>query len=249
MANPVLKEGVFNSGFGDLETNHSMSINGTILKTCMLGLFTALTFAYTWYLQMAGFADKVFILRNVGTWGGLILALFICFGPKNRFLAITTPLYAMCEGLFLGSYSALLNTYYPGIASQAAVGTMFALFSMFVLYKFKIIKCSQLFRSVIATSTLAIFLVYLLQIVMVFIFHTSIPAIFTSSPIGIAFSAVVVLIASFNLILDFDFVEKFSGRVPSYYEWYGGFALLVTIIWLYIEILNLLAKIANRNNG
>lgn len=248
MSNPVLKEEVFRSGFGELEANHSMSVNGTMLKTCLLGLFMALTFAYTWYLQISGFADKVFILRNVGTWGGLLIALFICFGPKNGFLAITVPLYAMCEGLFLGSYSAMLNSYYPGIASQAAIGTMFALFSMFILYKFRIIKCTQLFRSVIATSTFAIFLLYILQVVLVFIFHTSIPAIFTSSPIGIAFSIGIVLLASFNLILDFDFVERFSGRVPSYFEWYGGFSLLVTIIWLYIEILNLLAKIANRNN-
>lgn len=248
MSNPVLKEGVFHSDFGELEANHAMSINGTILKTCMLGLFTALTFAYTWYLQISGFADKVFILRNVGTWGGLILALFICFGPKNRFLAITVPLYAMCEGLFLGSYSALLNTYYPGIASQAAIGTMFALFSMFILYKTRIIKCTSLFRSVIINATFAIAGIYILQIILTYLFHTSIPGIFTSSPIGIAFSIGVVLVASFNLILDFDFVERFSGSVPSYFEWYGGFSLLVTIIWLYIEILNLLAKIASRNN-
>lgn len=248
MANPVLGERSFKSTFDNgLELEHVMTINGTIIKTCMLGLFLALTFAYTWYLQLAGFADKVAILRNVGTFGGLILCLIICFAPKNKMLAITTPLYAMCEGLFLGSYSALLNQYFPGIASQAAMGTVFALFGMFLLYKTKVIKCTDKFRMVIFNSTLAVFGIYMLQLILSF-FHISIPGLFSNSLLGIGFSVVVVAIASFNLIVDFAFIEKFAGNVDKYFEWYGGFALMVTIVWLYIEILNLLAKIQSRNN-
>lgn len=248
MSNPVLGEKSFGNVSFDtsLENGHVMTANGTIIKTCLLGLFMAITFAYTWYLQITGFADKVALLRNIGTAGGFILVLIICFAPKNKFLAITTPLYAMCQGLFLGSYSALANHYFPGVVSQAAMGTIFALFGMFILYKSKIIKCNDTFRMVIYNSTFAIFGIYLLQFILGF-FHISIPGIFSNSPIGILFSIAAVAIASFNLILDFDFIERFNGKVASYFEWYGGFALLVTIIWLYIEILNLLMKIQSRN--
>lgn len=248
MSNPVLGERSFRSSFDtSLEGSHAMTVNGTIIKTCFLGLFMALTFAYTWYLQIAGFADKVAILRMAGTIGGLVLVLFISFGPKNRFLAITTPLYAMCQGLFLGSYSALVNQYFPGVVSQAAIGTILALFGMFALYKSKIIKCTDTFKMVIINSTFVIFCIYLLQFVLSF-FHITIPGIFSNSLVGIGFSIVVVAIASFNLIVDFDFVERYAGQVESYFEWYGGFALLVTILWMYIEILNLLMKIQSRNS-
>lgn len=248
MSNPVLQERVLNSSsFNSLENESSMTINGTIIKTCMLGIFLALTFAYTWYLQLAGFADKVAILRMVGTWGGLVLGLFICFGPKNKFLAITTSLYAMCEGLFLGSYSALLNNAFPGIVSQAAMGTIFALFGMFILYKTKLVKCTDKFRMVIFNSTLALAGIYFLQIILN-LFHHSIPQIFSNSPIGIGFSVICVAVASFNLIVDFDTVEQFQGRVSKDYEWFFGFSLMVTIVWMYVEILQLLAKLQSRNN-
>lgn len=245
MSNPVLSDKSFGYVSDTLESSRTMSVNGTIAKTCLLSLFLALTFAYTWYLQLAGFADKVAILRTVGIFGGFILALVICFAPKNRFLIITTPLYAMCEGLFLGSISALFNQYYPGIASQAAIGTIFTLFGMFFLYKFNIVKCSDKFRMVIFNSTLAVAGIYILQLILGF-FNITIPGLFSNGLVGIAFSVVVVAIASFNLIVDFDFIERFEGKVPSYFEWYGGFSLLVTIVWLYIEILNLLAKMQSR---
>ena len=248
MSNPVLKEGVLkSSSFNTLDGEKAMTINGTILKTCMLGLFTSSTFAYTWYLIVTGFADKAMALSTFGAIAGFILCLIICFAPKNKFLIITTPIYAMCEGLFLGYISALANKYYPGVASQAAIGTLFAIFGMFLSYTTKIVKCTDTFRMVIFNSTLAIAGIYLLQIILSF-FHINIPAIFSNSPIGIAFSLVIIAIASFNLIVDFDNIERFAGVANKHCEWYFGFSLLVTIIWLYIEILNLLMKIASRNN-
>lgn len=248
MSNPALGERSFQTAFNDeLGSGHVMTVNGTIIKTCVLGLLMALTFAYTWSLILTGFADKAILLSRAGMFGGLILGIIICFAPKNKFLMITTPLYAMCEGLFLGFISAIANKYYPGVAPQAAMGTMFALFGMFFLYKTKLVKCTDTFRMVVVNSTFAIFGIYLLQLILSF-FHITIPGIFSSSPIGIAFSIIVVAIASFNLVLDFDFIEKFSDKVPKYFEWYGGFALLVTIVWLYIEILNLLMKLSSRNN-
>jgi len=248
MPNPTFGDRMLKSSSVDsLETQHVMTINGTILKTCVLGLFTALTFVYSWGLLLSGYADKAILLYHGGLFGGLILALIICFAPKNQSLIITTPLYAMCEGLMLGYISALINKIYPGVASQAAIGTMFALFGMFFLYKTKLVRATETFKMVILNSTFAIFCIYMLQLILSF-FHISIPAIFSNSPIGIGFSLVVVAVASFNLIIDFDNIEKFSGQFNKNYEWYFGFSLLVTIIWMYIEILNLLAKISSRNN-
>lgn len=247
MANPTIKESILKSSFNSLDDNQqSMTINGTILKTCLLGVLMSITFAYTWYLQLTGFSDKGTMLYYGGIFGGLILALFICFGPKNKFLTITTSLYALCEGLVLGYISALANKIYPGVASQAVLGTIFALFGMFFLYKTGMVKATQKFRMIIANSTLAILGIYLLQFILGF-FNIVIPQIFSNSPIGIGFSVIVVAIATFNLIMDFDNIEKFSNNAAKYYEWYFGFSLLVTIIWMYIEILNLLMKLQSRN--
>lgn len=247
MSNPALNEKILKSAFDlDLE-NNSMTINGTILKTCFLGLLMAITFSYNWSLILSGFVDKAILLSKFGIAGGIVLILIICFGPKNKSLILTTPLYAMCEGLVLGFISAVANTIYPGVASQAAIGTFFALFGMFILYKTNLVRATQNFRMVIFNSTFAILGIYLLQFILQF-FHIQIPAIFSNSPIGIGFSIVVVAIATFNLIVDFDNIERFSGQVNKNYEWYFGFSLMVTIIWMYIEILNLLMKLQSRNN-
>ncbi len=247
MANPTLNERVLKSAIPLEESSHTMTTNGTILKTCVLGLFTALTFAYCWNLILTGYADKAIILSKFGMWGGLALAILIIFAPKNNFLIVTTPLYAMCEGLTLGFISALANKYYPGVASQAAIGTLFALFGMFILYKSKIVKCTEKFRMIIFNATFAILGIYILQFILGW-FHVSIPGIFSNSIVGIVFSIGVIAVATFNLIVDFDNIEQFSGKAAKHYEWYFGFSMLVTIIWMYIEILNLLMKLQSRNN-
>ncbi|MGN0032143.1 MAG: Bax inhibitor-1/YccA family protein [Candidatus Gastranaerophilaceae bacterium] len=246
MANPVLGEKTFTPSL-DLENNVPMTINGTILKTCFLGLLTAVTFIYNWGLILSGFSDKATMLSQVGIFGGLGLVLFICFAPKNKFLMITTSLYALCEGLVLGYMSAIANKFYPGVASQAAMGTILALFGMFFLYKTGVVKPTEKFKMIIFNSTFAIFLIYVAQMILGF-FHITIPGIFSNSPIGIAFSVIVVAIASLNLILDFDLIASFAGRVEKHFEWYCGFSLLVTIIWMYIEILRLLMKLQSRNS-
>lgn len=247
MSNPILREAVLkSSSFNTLETENAMTINGTILKTCLLGTLVMSTFAYNWYLILSGFMDKAALLSKFGFVAGIILCLIVCFAPKNKFLTLTTSLYALCEGLILGYISAICNKIYPGVASQAAIGTFFALFGMFFLYKTKIVKCSDKFKMVIFNSTLAIAGIYLLQIILS-LFHISIPLIFSNGPIGIGFSIAVVAIASFNLIVDFDNIERFSGQAEKCYEWFFGFSLMVTIIWMYIEILNLLMKLQSRN--
>jgi uncharacterized YccA/Bax inhibitor family protein len=247
MANPTLGERVLNKDLScGASIDRLMTISGTIGKTCLLGLLMAITFAYNWSLLLAGQTDKAVMLSHFGIFAGIVLALFILFGPKNKFLSITTSLYAMCEGLTLGYISALVNQYYPGVASQAAIGTIFALFGMFFLYKTNIVKCTDTFRMVIFNSTLAICGIYVLHIILSLFHVQALSSLFSSSPIGIGFSIVVVAIATFNLVIDFDSIERFSGQANKHYEWYFGFSLLVTIIWMYIEILNLLMKLQSK---
>ncbi len=247
MSNPTLREEVFNTGLdGDgLGLNRAMTASGTLLKTCFLAILVALTFAYTWWLQGAGFADKAGILATVGAIGGFIMAMVVCFAPKNKFLSVTTSIYALFEGLFLGSISAIFNAAWPGVVFQAATGTILTVIVMYIMYSTGIIKATSTFYKVVLISTFAIAGVYLLQFVLTF-FHLTIPGIFTNSLIGVIFTAVCVVIAALNLILDFNFIDNYSGHVPDYFEWYGGFSLMVTIVWLYIELLKLFAKLSSR---
>lgn len=250
MANPTLNHSLLKSALYDdktdsLTNNNVMTINGTILKTCFLGLLMMTTFAYSWHLLLTGFMDKANTLCHLGIFGGLALVLFICFAPKNNSLIITTPLYALCEGLALGYISIIANTYYPGVAFEAALATMFALFGMFFLYRTNMVKCTEKFKMIVMNCTFAILAIYLLQFVLSF-FKITIPGIFSNSLVGIGFSIFFVAVATFNLIIDFDDIERFSGNAPKQYEWYFGFSLLVTIVWMYIEILNLLMKLRRR---
>ena len=248
MPNPTLREEVFNSldnrpdSFG---VEKVMSQSGTLTKTLILGLLMTLTAFYTWYLVGTGFADKASMLMTVGAIGGLISVLVVCFAPKNRYLAISTSIYALFEGLFLGGISAMFNSAYPGIVTQAMLGTMLTILGMYIAYSTKLIRMTDTFRKTIFIATFAVAGIYILQWILMF-FHASIPQIFSNSPIGIGFSVIVCAIAAFNLLVDFDFIEQFSGRTPSYMEWYGAFSLMVTIVWLYVEILKLLAKINSR---
>lgn len=240
MANPIL-----NDNFTEIDgvvSGQLMTVKGTLDKTFILFLCAMLPAAYTWQQYIAGYTDKALFLTLVGAIVGFVLAMIVAFS-KNKYL---TPLYAMCEGLFLGGISAQFNEVYPGIVIQAVVATFAAMFSMLGLYRFGIIKCTDKFRSVIFTATLSIAVLYLVQFIGSF-FNYSIPAIFGAGGIGIGFSLVVVAIAALNLIIDFDFIEKGSQMMlPKDYEWYGAFGLMVTLVWLYIEILRLLAKLRDR---
>ena len=248
MPNPTLREDVFNNLDNrpdSLGLEKSMTETGTLFKTLVLGALMTLSAMYTWYLVYAGFADKANLLTSVGAIGGLIAVLVICFGPKNKYLALTTSVYALLEGLFLGAISAMFNAAYPGIVTQAMLGTMLTIFGMYIAYSTKLIRMTDTFRKTIFIATFAVAGIYILQWILMF-FHASIPQIFSNSPIGIAFSVIVCAISAFNLIIDFDFIEQFKGRAPDYMEWYGAFSLMVTIVWLYVEILKLLAKLNSR---
>lgn len=243
MANPILNDNFVNGEAGDrVITGQTMTVGGTIDKTLLLFLCALLPAAYTWQQFTAGFTDKAGMLMTVGAIVGFIFALVVAF-TRNK---IFVPLYALCEGLFLGGISAVFNSAYPGIVIQAVVATFATMFSMLVLFRLRLIQCTDKFRSIVFTATISVAVLYLIQWIASF-FHYSIPGIFGAGGLGIGFSAVVVIIAALNLILDFDFIERGSANMlPKDYEWYGAFGLMVTLIWLYIEMLRLLAKLRDR---
>jgi uncharacterized YccA/Bax inhibitor family protein len=180
----------------------------------------------------------------VGAIGGLILALITIL--KKQWAGTTAPLYALCEGLVLGAISLVFEKAYPGIAFQA-ISLTFAVFaSLLIAYKAKLIVVTDKFRSIVIAATMGLGLFYLVTFILGF-FKINVPIITSSSLFGIGFSIFVVAIASLNLILDFDFIERASkSGAPKYMEWFAAFGLLVTLVWLYLEILRLLSKLRDR---
>lgn len=242
MSNPVLNDNMIEQA--RVLEGEPMTVNGAINKTFILFAFLLISACYTWGLAFSGFTDKAEMLTVGGALVGFVLALVIIFSRKA--LHILTPIYAICEGLFVGGISAVYAGEYAGIVTQAVAATFASIVSMLLLYKFNIIKCTDKFRSVIFTATLSVAIIYLIQIV-ASLFGRGIPQIFTASAIGIGFSIIVVGIAALNLIIDFDFIERGAqGMLEKKYEWYGAFGLMVTIVWLYIEMLRLLAKLNSR---
>ena len=231
--NPLLSEKNFQVRS---QTSDVMTVGGTINKTMILLCLCSISAYYTWFSPQA--ANWIFPAAI----GGLVLALITIF--KKEWSAYTSPLYAVVEGVVLGAISALYEASMPGIVIQAISLTFATLALMLFLYRYNYIRVTDKLRSGIMVATGAIMLVYLLSMVLGF-FGMNIPMIHGSGPIGIGFSLLVVGIAAFNLLLDFDFIERASRSqsAPQYMEWFGAFSLMVTLIWLYLEILRLLSKI------
>ncbi|HSI66436.1 MAG TPA: Bax inhibitor-1/YccA family protein [Planococcus sp. (in: firmicutes)] len=240
--NPSLKKEAFEK-FDNIGSGQTMTIQGTVNKTLILMLLVLATFVYSWN-QFVSNPGSALPLILVGAIGGLIVALITIFVPKVA--PFTAPLYALLEGLFLGALSAQYEAQYGGIVFQAVLLTMGVLFSLLFAYKSGLIKVTQNFRMGVVAATGAIFLVYIISFVGGF-FGFNIPHLHEATPIGIAISVVIVIIAALNLVLDFDYIEHAAAsRVPKYFEWYGAFGLLVTLVWLYLEILRLLSKLRSR---
>lgn len=239
--NPSLSERVFASqprpAFGEAR----MTLQGTINKSFLL-LVVLLCGAFWPWSQFLSTGDASVVSTSVmvGSIGGLILALVISFKAELApYLAIP---YAALEGLAIGGFSALLERRFPGIAIQA-VGLTFAVLAvMLVAYRLGLIRATARFRAIVVGATGAIALLYLVSMVLN-LFHVATPFLNSASPLGIGLSLVIVGVAALNLILDFDFIESGAASgAPRYMEWYGAFALLVTMVWLYLEILRLLAN-------
>ena len=246
-ANPAMNEAVYRRIGPTAFPAQAMTIQGTVLKTAILVVILLATAAYTWSQAVAGATAVAYGLLIAGSIGGFIVALVTIFNPKAS--PFTAPLYAALEGLVLGAISAVFETIYPGIVIQTLGLSIGVLVVMLFLYGTGIIRATEKFKIGVIAATGAICLVYLVSMV-VSLFGSRVPFIHESGPIGIGFSLVVVVIAALNLILDFDFIEQgVNQQAPKYMEWYGGFSLLVTLIWMYLEILRLLAKLKGNNRN
>ena len=229
-------------------STQTMTVEGTATKTGFLLTLALLSASWVWYsFSILQHVQTLRAYMFVGLIGGFIFSMCTIFKP--RWSPITAPIYAVLEGLFLGSISTIYHIAYAGIVFQALLLTFGTLGAMLVIYRLGIIKVTQRFRKMLFSATSAICFMYLLSYILSW-FGITIPYIHESSPIGILFSLVVVGIAAFHLLLDFDFIEKAQQyRAPKYMEWYGAFALMLTLVWLYIEILRLLAKLRNNRRS
>lgn len=237
-SNPAFKMEAFKSSEQVFGQERTMTVQGAVDKTFIMLFIILGTAGFAWYNFYAG-ATLTYPLLMIGVFGGLIMALITIFNPKNA--PITAPIYAAFEGLFLGALSATFNYMYPGIVIQAVGLTMGVLFVMLAAYRTGFIKVTEKFRSGVIAATGAVFLVYMMTFLLG-MFGLTVPYIHQGGPIGIGISLVVIVIAALNLVLDFDFIEENAKRgAPKSVEWLAAFGLIVTLVWLYIEILNLLS--------
>ncbi|HXV99871.1 MAG TPA: Bax inhibitor-1/YccA family protein [Anaerolineae bacterium] len=246
-SNPALNSKIFT---GLAPTTEAMTIQGAVNKTLVLLLLVSVSAAWVWSRYFNA-PEPSQALEDISLWmyggliGGFVMALVTIF--KKSWAGITAPIYALLEGLFLGGISAIFEAQYSGIVIQAVGLTFGTLFCLLVAYTSRMIKVTQNFRLGVVAATGGIALLYLASMVLGF-FGINIPYIHESGLIGIGFSLFVVVIAALNLVLDFDFIENAAAQgAPKYLEWYGAFGLIVTLVWLYLEMLRLLSKLRSRN--
>lgn len=247
--NPALSENRFRDTIlTDVITDeNAMTVKGTIHKFGFLFIMVLGTSFYSWKEFAEG--GNVMPLIMTGAIGGLIVAITLAFRPQwSPYIA---PLYALLQGLFIGAISSMYNSAFaeqaPNIIINAVGLTFGVVIGMYLLYSFRIIKATEKFKSVVFSATLGIMIFYALVWILRMFGYDNMPFLHEGSTMGILFSLFVVSIAALNLILDFDMIEKGAEMgAPKYMEWYGAFGLLVTIVWLYIEILRLLSKVSGR---
>jgi uncharacterized YccA/Bax inhibitor family protein len=237
--NPALNKNTFKEVTATAENEEAMTLEGTARKSLVLLALCVASGAFGWQM----------IFRNPEASGGIILvsaiaafvvALITIF--KKTASPITAPLYALLEGYVVGAISALYNAAFSGIVLQAILLTLGIFAAMLFVYLFRIIRVTENFKLGVAAATGGIALYYLGDIILS-IFGHGLPLIASNSFWGIAFTALVIVVAAFNLVVDFDFIEQgVDKRAPKFMEWYASFGLFVTLVWLYLEILRLLAK-------
>jgi uncharacterized YccA/Bax inhibitor family protein len=239
--NPALKADTFESVAREVG-GEAMTIEGTVNKTGLSLLVLIAGAALQWNLA---FGEALFLpLVLAGLAGGFVVALVTVF--KKEWAPVTTPLYAALEGLMLGGVSLVFEARYPAIVINAVGLTLGTLAALLLAYRSGLIRPSENMKLGIVAATGGLALVYLVSMGLGF-FGMSIPYIHDSGPIGIGFSLLVIVLAALNLVLDFDFIERGAEvGAPKYMEWYAAFGLLVTLVWLYLEILRLLAKLQGK---
>lgn len=248
--NPILSSNVINNALSDpltrsLSQGASMTVAGSIHRTGILLALVMVTAAINWEFSTKGHA-----LSGILTIAGFVVGLVACLVTvfKAHLVPITAPVYAAAQGLVLGGVSAHLNAQYPGIAMQACMLTFGTLFALLGAYRFGWIRATERFKAVLIAATLGIGLVYLVSMVLG-LFGVKIPMIHGSGDLALIFSLVVVVVAAMNLIMDFSFIEEgVEAGAPKFMEWYAAFGLMVSLIWLYMEILRLLSILARRRD-
>lgn len=243
-ANPVLNKKTFDNT-RLASSDGAMTIQGTVNKVFIMLLLVVMAASYTWKFMDSENPSAMTIYTIGGAIGGLIFALITIF--KKTWAPITAPIYAVLEGLFLGGISAYFNAQYPGIVINAVALTFGTLFALLFAYKSGMIKVTENFKLGVVAATGGIAIAYFFSFILG-MFGINIGFIHGNGTIGIIVSLVVVVVAAMNLVLDFDFIESGAeAGAPKYMEWYGAFGLIVTLVWLYLEFLRLLSKLASRN--
>jgi uncharacterized YccA/Bax inhibitor family protein len=248
--NPTLTEKIFDKSLNETSKAFGvMSVRGTINKFGFLLLMVMSSAMYVWSVFKPETQGTATILMLVGAIGGFVLAIVMMFKPTLA--SYIAPAYAILEGLFIGGISAFFNamfaTKYPNIILHAVGLTLGVALAMFLLYNFRIINVTNRLRSIIMSATMGIGLFYLIVWILG-MFGINMGFAFNGSLLSIGISLFIVGIAAFNLLLDFDSIEKAAEMgAPKYMEWYGAFGILVTLVWLYLEILKLLSKLNSRD--
>lgn len=235
--NPTLSEKLFQQSDGTITAGEKMTISGTVNKIGILFLLLMIGASISWYMP-----SQLFMWG--GAIGGFIVAIVTVF--KKEWSPVTAPLYAGLEGLFLGAISMVYASAYDGIIFNAVALTIGIFAAMLMIYRSGLIKVTQKFRMGIIAATGGVALVYIASIVLSF-FGINLSLVTGTGWIGIGFSLLVIVIAALNLVLDFDLIDKGAeAGAPKYFEWYTAFGLIITLVWLYIEILRLLSKLQRR---
>ncbi len=236
--NPTLKNKAFQTvaAIG----SEPMSMSGVSIKSFFLLLLCVAGAAFGWN-QASQLTESLGIVLIIASFLGLGIALITSFNPKIAI--VTGPLYSLAQGYILGVISYLANLAFPGIVIQAVLLTLSIFFATLLIYSTGVIKVTKKFVLGVVIATLGLVLYYVAFLICS-LFGIELPLVNSNSPWGIAFSVIVIILATLNLILDFDFIKKsVEARAPKYLEWYSSFSLIVTLLWLYVEVLRLLAKI------
>ena len=246
-SNPTLSEKRFrDTVITDIPQGQSMTMSGTIQKFGFLLLMMMATSYYSWKEAMNAGENLMGMVLG-GVIGGFVIAIIISF--KKEWAPYLAPIHALLEGLFIGAVSAMYESAFPGLV-QNAVGLTFGVgIAMYLLFTFRIIRATEKFKSVIISATLGIAIFYFLSWILgMFGVHGLSNLINGNGMMGIGISLFIVVIAALNLIMDFDMIEQGSNfGAPKYMEWYGAFGLMITFVWLYLEILRLLSKLRSRD--
>ncbi|HET8787572.1 MAG TPA: Bax inhibitor-1/YccA family protein [Actinomycetes bacterium] len=236
--NPALRDDVFTAT--RLDGGGTMTVQGTVNKTALLLVLAVATATASWVLGTSG-GSGVAGWVLVASLAGLGVAIATIVRP--RWSPVTAPIYALVEGVVLGVVSMWFEAEFPGIAIQAVALTFGVMGAMLVLYTTRVIKVTQRFRTGVIAATLAIAGVYLVAFLLG-LFGVRVPFLYDASPLGILISLAIVAVAALNLVLDFDLIERGArSGAPAYMEWYAAFGLLVTLVWLYLELLRLLGRL------